>query len=81
MVAIAGEQIIRRSLKILRYLFDDGLDFMIRSECEPLEKLTSKGPPGRFLARLRPIYTGHSASIMPSEGVFPVQAFDYNASI
>ena len=72
MVAVAVEQVIRRSLKILGYTFDDGLDFMIWSECEALEKLTSKGAPGRFLTRPRPIHTRHSGSIMTPERIFPV---------
>lgn len=81
MIAVAVEQVVGRPLEILGYLFYDGLDFMIRSEREALEKLTSKSPPGRFLARPRPIYTGNSGSIMPSEGVFSVQAFDYDAGV
>lgn len=81
MVAVAAEQVVRGPLEILGYLFDDGFDFMIRSECEALEKLTSKSSPGRFLARPRPIYTGHSGSVMPSECVLPIQAFDYDAGM
>lgn len=81
MVAVAAEQVIRRPMEILGDLFDDGLDFMIRSECEALQKLTSKRSPGRFLAWPCPIYPGRSGSIMSSERVFPVQAFDYHAGV
>lgn len=36
MVAVAVEQVIRRPLEILGDFVDDGLDFMIRSECKAL---------------------------------------------
>ena len=81
MIAVAVEQVVGRPLEILGYLFYDRLDFMVRSECEALEKLTSKSPPGRFLARPRPVYTRNPRSIVPSERVFSVQAFNYNPGV
>ena len=55
-IAVVREEVVGCPLKLLRDLFDDALDFVLGTEGEALQQLTTKGTPRWFRVRLCPVY-------------------------
>lgn len=81
MIAVIGEEVVRRSLELLRDFFNHVLNFMLGAEGEALEYFATECTSRWLRVRLCPVYPRHSRSIMATECIFPVQALYDNTSM
>jgi len=65
----------------LGHLSDDSFNLVVWSESKTLEKLTAESPSWRFDMWFCPIYSRHARAIMPTEGVFSIQGFNYDTRV
>lgn len=70
MVAILGQQIIRRAQKLLRRPPDDGVNLGFGGQGETVEDLGAKGSPGGQSEGFGPVDACEAGAVVTAVGVF-----------
>lgn len=70
MIAVLGEKVVCRALKLLRYLLDYGVDLCWRSKGKAVQDLTLERPSRRLRLRIRPEDTRNTTPVMATVRVF-----------
>lgn len=70
MVAVLGEQIVGSALESFGSVFDNGVDFVLRRDCEAVQNLTFECASWWLGAWFCPVYAGHAPLVVAAVGIF-----------
>ena len=70
MVAVLGKQVVGGALEGFGSVFDNGVDFVLRGDCEAVQDLTFECASRWLGAWLCPVYAGHTPLVMTAVSVF-----------